>query len=363
MHPDDAVGRLLRAAACVDRSDEALATIRQACGEQDNWEEAIRQAELHGLAPYLSEGIASAGAHIPLEARRKLNGLNRRHEQSNRIRARALVEILEALRAGDVQALVLKGAALAHLLYDRPGLRPMSDIDILVAPDRLEAASGIVRELGYAEGGGQDLLADHHHLPTISRTIDGLLVSIEIHHEAIAFDNIGSIRMDSLSGPARGFMIDGVPARTLGHADMLRHLCRHALEPRRTIKIGSALDILMYASRFADDIDWHRLARRFPGVITNLQLFGYLIPWPAALARYVAEPPQPAPPGVGMGMAPLSSLRRGPNRLGQMLNPSDWWLHAFYSVPPGRSLALTRIVRHPARLAFWLWRRTGKMIS
>jgi len=363
MHPNDAVGRLLRAAAWVECEGAALAAMHEACGEQRNWREVIRQAELHGLAPILSERIDESGADTPPEVRRQLKGLVLRHEQSNRIRTRALLEILEAFEARDIDVLVLKGAALAHLLYDRPGLRPMSDIDLLVARERLDDASHTLREMDYFEAKTGDVLADHHHLPTMSRETDGLLVSVEIHHEAIAVDNIGSIRMDSLSEPSRGFAIEGTVAHTLGHGDMLRHLCRHALEPRETIKIGSALDILLYASRFAERIDWSRLGVRYPGVITSLQLFSYLIGWPRALDGYLPEPPQPAPEGVGVGIAPLSALRHRPDRLSRLLSPPDWWLHAFYNVPPGRSLVFTRVVRHPVRLAFWLWRRMGKTMS
>lgn len=357
---DNPVENLLRRCACVDFDERARAAVREACGEQVDWSQTIREAESHGMAPYMSLRIRDAAAEIPDEYRKKLAALTFRHNQAIRIRTRALLEICARLAERDIDVLVLKGAALAHIVYERPGLRPMSDVDLLVRAAQLDGASDAVATLGYTVVDGHATPADHHHLPTVARTINGLRVSIELHRDALAPDNIGSIRIDTLTEPTRTFRVGDAQLRTLGHIDMLRHLCRHALEPRETMKIGSALDIMLYASHFADDIDWPRLEREFPEVITMLQLLGYLVPRPVALAAHVPGAGPAAPKGVGVGMIPLSRLRRRNDRAVKLFNPSDWWLRGFYNVPPGRSLAYTKAVRHPARVLFWLWRRVGR---
>ena len=360
MTPNPSIERLLRKAACIEPDESTCEAICRACEAQVDWQETVRQAELHGLAPYLHRQIKAAGAVIPEETDKALKALIFRHTDASRIRTRALLEILRELSRHEIEVLVLKGAALAHLIYDPPGLRPMSDIDLLVASKHLDAASRLLAELGYGGGTDGGLLPDHHHLPTVSRTIDGLMVSIEVHHDALTRDNIGSIRLESLTEPAQEFVVDGVSIRALGHIDMLRHLCRHALEPRETTKLGSVLDILLYASRYRDAIPWRRVKQDFPEVITMIQLLGYLVPWPPDLGRYVPEPGSHPPRDVGVGMIPLSRLRRETHRAAKLLNPSDWWLRAFYNVPPGRSLVYTKTLRHPARVLFWLWRRAGK---
>jgi hypothetical protein len=363
MLPDSSPEQLLRSAACVELDDAARESLVRACAAQDDWEKTIREAELHGMAPYAHMRIKEAGLDIPAEIERKLKALTLRHSDASRIRTRALLEILENLGASDIEVLVLKGAALAHLIYDPPGLRPMSDVDLLVAPAHLERASRILADLGYSGVGDHSLLPDHHHLPTISRSLRGLCVSIEIHHNALTRDNIGSIHLGALSEPPQEFEVDGAPVRCLGHIDMLRHLCRHTLEPRETTKIGSALDIMLYAHRYAEAIDWARLRREYPEVITMIQLLGYLVPWPSRLSRYLPAPPPGPPSGVGFGMVPLSRLRHGQHRVARLLDPSDWWLRAFYNVPPGRSLIYTKTIRHPVRVLFWLWRRLGKAVQ
>lgn len=359
MPDDNPIQDLLRSCACVELDHRAGEAIRDACRRQRDWRGAVSEAELHGMAPWLLMRIRDTRAEVPDACRRELAALAFRHADAGRIRTRALLEITERLDRHGIGVLVLKGAALAHLIYDPPGLRPMRDIDVLVAPAQLGRAAAVMSELGY-EAKGDVSLPDHHHLPTVSRTVERLRVSVEVHHDALTRDNIGSIRVDSLSEPARELTVAGATLRTLGHIDMLRHLCRHILEPGETTRIGSALDIMMYAVKYADRIDWPRLRREFPEVPTMLQMLGYLVPWPQRLSAHVPEPPREAPGGVGTGPIPLSRLRRRRDWPLKLLSPSEWWLRGFYNVPPGCSLAYTRAVRHPARVAFWLWRRVAK---
>jgi hypothetical protein len=363
MPSNSSTDQLLRKCAWVELDEKTGDAIRRACLVQRNWKKVVDEAELHGLSPYVNRSIKETGAQVPDETQRTLNALSLRHARSGVIRTAALLEIVREARRRDIDVLVLKGAALAHLVYDNPGLRPMRDVDILVGPEHLDKTAEVLANLGYRATDHNALLPDHHHLPNMARELDGLNVSVEIHHDALTPDNIGSIQVTSLSEPPREFTVDGVALHALGHLDTLRHLCRHALEPRETMKLGSALDIMLYACRFAGEIDWQRLKTAFPEVVTLLQLLGYLVPWPAGLSRFVPRPSDQAPEGVGTGMIPLSDLRRRNDRLARLLNPSDWWLRGFYNVPPGRSLAYTKALRHPLRVLFWLWRRRGKGLA
>ena len=51
--------------------------------------------------------------------------------------------------AAGIDALLLKGAALARLLYQPDERRPYIDIDVLVAPQHLDHAGSLLSELGY----------------------------------------------------------------------------------------------------------------------------------------------------------------------------------------------------------------------
>jgi hypothetical protein len=67
---------------------------------------------------------------------------------------RATAEVLAALASADVDVLLLKGPALAALLYTAGEHRSYSDVDLLVAPIELDAAEEVLLALGYTNADG-----------------------------------------------------------------------------------------------------------------------------------------------------------------------------------------------------------------
>jgi hypothetical protein len=98
----------------------------------------------------------------------------------------ALLQLLagrvkDALAEAGIHSSALKGPLLGEAIYGDPGRRPSADVDLLVAPDRLDAAVQIVRELGYGRP------SDHVQasgLPTLHFALAherGELPPIELH--------------------------------------------------------------------------------------------------------------------------------------------------------------------------------------
>lgn len=366
---------LLRACACLPPAPDPERLAGLAAGVRD-WNRFVFDAEEHGIAPlahaHLREGAmlgprsrqdstsAILGV-VPAGARHSLAALAVRHRHANRTRFAVLAEILDAFARRDINAIVLKGAALAHVLYPEPGLRAMRDLDVLVPVLRAHDAREALRELGFAitENPPSRYSADHHHLPDCSIVRDGLSVSVELHVDALSRDAPESLSFDTCTGALRPFTLDGRTAQTFCHTDMLRHLCRHMIEPGNEIRLVHVTDILEYARRFRDEIDWPALRARHPFVTNTIALLHYVRPLPAELHPVVTPPSVPAPSGVGLTMKPLSALAQAnwSGRLRGLFSPSDWWLHANYGVPPDRSLLFARLFRHPLRLARWLVRR------
>src|SRR5204862_1630752 len=61
----------------------------------------------------------------------------------------ALDEALAAFAAAGLAPLALKGPVLSERLYGDAALRRATDLDLLVRPDDLETALGVLRSLGY----------------------------------------------------------------------------------------------------------------------------------------------------------------------------------------------------------------------
>jgi hypothetical protein len=63
---------------------------------------------------------------------------------------REVESVLEALAAGGVRPLLLKGTPLAHSIYETSSLRPRFDTDLLVRRQDMDAVVGIMSSRGYA---------------------------------------------------------------------------------------------------------------------------------------------------------------------------------------------------------------------
>ena len=265
----------------------------------------------------------------------QLDALVLRHRAVAQRANRRLAEILEAFQRASIDAIVLKGAALAWTIYPSPALRPMSDVDLLVPPAAARTAQLLLRRLGFeAQVSGRRFGRNAHHLPIASRSQNGVTISVEIHRDALSRDTLSSISMTNLTESPRPFDLNGTHALALGHVDTLRHLTHHLLEPSwdGRLRLIGLVDLLRYALTFNESIDWHRLETSYPFVINALRCLHYVIPLPAALARYSPPAASPAPARVGEAIRPLRAiLAGGPSTrvLGELFSPPDWWLHAY----------------------------------
>jgi len=353
---------VLRGCAAIELATGQLEELARAAATVPDWEGFAGRAETHGLAPLVYRHLREAAVSLPTRQGLQLRALTLRHRRSDEIRSRALREVVDAFENNHIQTIILKGAALSHLIYSTPELRPMSDLDVLVPYTKAGLAQQTLKKLGYsAPAQHPAFIHHHHHLPTASRKEEGLQVSIEVHHDALTGDVPASIRFENFVDEPQQFELLGRPAFALGHIDMLRHLCHHTFEPTAEIKLLYAADIFGYATRFVDDIDWDFIENRYPFVISTLRCLYYLAPLPQTLREKIGPIVAPAPDGVGYGLRPISQTINKTVPLKQMFRrlfyPSDWWLHAYYGVAPGEKLWPTRWTTHPARVARWLWRR------
>ena len=216
-------------AKCNDAQHQQLAQKASKLNELNDWAKIPSQAEAHGLAPLLYLHLQAAGVELPLTAKRELQGLYLRHRRANQVRTRVLSEIISAYQAAGIQALVLKGAALAQLIYPQPGLRPMRDLDILVKKSEAIRAQQLLAELGFHAPLPKNGLLPNKHLASASLRTEGFLTSVEIHHNLFDETFPASMEIEDLTVSPLSFSLpqSNLTAYTLGYEDMLWHLCQH----------------------------------------------------------------------------------------------------------------------------------------
>ncbi len=362
------LSRFARGACDAERRRELRDVARDFSARMPEWAGVAEQAEAQGMAPLLLHLLRQSGGAPPPRVERVLQGLALQHRAANAVRFGALREVLDGLAGAGIPVLVLKGAALAHLVYPEPGLRPMGDLDLLVPPDVLAPALETLRGLGYRDlppNPGALWQAEHRHPPPVRRIAGGTPVVIELHTDLFAQSgerspDTGDVWADPRPVPLPG----GADARTLGHEAMLLHLCWHLVNIRHLAdqvvrpRLIWIADIVSYAEQYAEDIDWAALCARRPFIRSTLALLHYLIPLSAGLRdRLGVREAGRRPRGVGEGYRgwptrPLAAPDRG--RLDRYLRdtfqPPEWWLRLHYGLGPEGTLFWTRWCRHPGRI-------------
>jgi hypothetical protein len=330
------------------------------------WRRLPDEAEYHGVAPLLEPMISSLAKQfpeaVPDDVRLTFVALASRHRRAANAREECIDQLLAAFEAAGIRIILLKGTALAHLVYGAPELRPMVDIDALIEPSDLKQAVATLCDLGYSfETHHPSRFSGRmHHVPAATVTKSGFRISLELHLDAMAPDTPERLTFATLSEKPRPFPRGAGPqGLALGHTDMLRHLVRHTFEPARRVRLKHLYDLSRYQAIFGGEIDWSHIDKRFPHVSIGLQLVSCIFPGSRTIAR------RKVPPGVGEGMATLSEIARMPfpAMMTALFNPSPWWLHGHYGVPPGSSLLVCRAVRHPLTLAGWLARRLAAGVA
>lgn len=342
---------------------EAAALAGTTYATPEVWSALVDEAEHHGVAPLVGTALADLARDrqsvVPQDVLRAFAVLASRRRRASAEQQACVDDILRAFGGAGLRVVLLKGACLGHLIYRSPAERPMTDIDILVDGAEVQRAAAVARTLGFAfaDRHVSRFAGRMHHLPSAQRDQNGFAMSLEIHTDALAPDDGGSLTLATCADALRPFARGDRPAGlALGHIDTLHHLTRHALEPARRLRLIHLLDIVRYRTAFRDEIDNERLGRERPGLAVALDMIALV--FAPDLGRLAGVS---APAGIGFGMTPLVELlteRPGVvPTLQALLAPPPWWLHAYYGVPATVSLASCRLVRHPARVTGWIARR------
>jgi Uncharacterised nucleotidyltransferase len=231
----------------------------------------------------------------------------------------AAVEVFDAFDAAGVQAVLLKGPALAQLLYKADEHRGYSDVDLLVAPRQLAAAERVLAGLGYANIAdrlGIDDVAGVLNAETWTR-VGGTETAtagtmVDMHWQLPGSEASPEAAWEALTRGCERVELQGRRVPTLAVEGLALHLATHAAHhgPRHEQPIE---DLAKGLERWSPDV-W-RAAGRLAGEIEATEAFGAglrQIPPGAALA---GELGLPATDGLEWRIAHRAARPRGASRL------------------------------------------------
>ncbi|MBP7148407.1 MAG: nucleotidyltransferase family protein [Acidobacteria bacterium] len=310
IHPQHAGPAVLRAAA--ERLD-ALAPL----------------AREHRVSGLLARALERSGVMQRLASdawlRLRRDLLDAQHERA--ALEQVFREAADALDAAGIRFVALKGLALGALAYAEPSLRPISDVDLLVAPAQLDAAVEALAARGFGRPSEADRAFWREAYYNIPLAAPGGHGSVEIHW-SIAQRGRHAPDVAGILERARDLPLAGRAARIPGEADLVLHqalhLAYHYFQPK-LIWIHD-LALLFGSARDTDE------------VVERARAWGMTVP----LALAVAHAEKVFPGCVAPALA----------RLGETTPRARWILRAAGS---DDALALVRgWNRRPLQLALGL---------
>lgn len=337
-----------------------------ACDGFQQWDDLLRLAEKHGVAPLLQRHLAVIEEEIPTAFIRSLRFLSLRHQRENELRVKCLQYVLSVLASEGIPCLVLKGAALCQTLYPKVGLRPMSDIDLFFAKNDVQHAFEMLQKKGFLVS-TEALPEGYYHLPPLCQNVDGLEVWVELHHGL--FPELPPyyqplLFTESYQNALSFQLEDGTTAYTFANEEMLWHLFQHGFHAPltyETCRLIAVADIVSLVEDRVDYLDWNKLSLKYPQLVTALFQLHHVTPWSEKVLEKIPIRNGAVPAGVGepfKGWPHVQVSGEREERLAKIVYntffPAQWWIMIYYSCGGLFSQLWCRLVRHPMHLLRWL---------
>ena len=380
---------------CCTRSDfdaEAQTGIETILRQGIDWASLLASALRHSLLPLLYDRLQGLDAsRIPPEVIAGLKGAYYANLLRNQRLGADLAEAVAALRQEGVEALVLKGGALARTVYAGPAQRPMVDLDLLVRPGQMARAGVVLEALGY-----QTSRSEPAHMVAFQQRFGGGLEWLRSRGDRttrldVQFDLVGvdwcwdafPVEPGALWEAARPLDLDGTPALQLSPEDTLIHLCLHpALHHGYHCPLIGYVDMDRLVAASEPALSWTSLVERVERfrvrtvVYYGLQCARRLLGTPVPADVQLALKPGAAQLRILQALAPLtqetvldatSTLPRGVRQVllyaalvdrardavsivRGILFPDEEWLAVRYSLVSREQVWRYRLV-HPLRVA------------
>ncbi len=148
-----------------------------------DWKLFTDAALWHGLAPLAYNGLKNCQDRngVPAEYFEKLKSIYLENLVRNTIIFAEFEKIAGVLGKSNIPIVALKGAGFAKMIYKDIGLRPMSDIDILIKLENLGKTIQAIETIGYFLSKGESLenkIKTDYHIQILNPETNVLL---EIH--------------------------------------------------------------------------------------------------------------------------------------------------------------------------------------
>ncbi len=254
--------------SCILRSnwdETALESAREiAASDNLDWDNLQRIIDRESLAPLLYH-LSKGKNIVPISVEDKWRNSYYYHGCRNALLLKELAKILDKLRLAGVNTIVLKGAALAELVYGDIAARPMSDLDLLIHPEDLSLTRQILAELGYHPIGVDMQVGFTEEFRNEEIFYQRGLVDtyIDLHWRLIApiyyqrtFDK------DWFWQTSLSTKVNQTPAMVLGLEAQIVYLCAHLMLHHGGESLLWLYDVAKVIDLYQKEIDWQEIINK-----------------------------------------------------------------------------------------------------
>jgi len=255
----------LEASVFRNQQSTEKSTLEDIIKQNTHWDFIVPFAINQGIAPLMYKKIQQLELEHLLEknAFDKLKNAYYLTFTKNTILTEALKEILLKFSEACIETVLLKGIALAHFVYKDPGLRPMTDVDIMVHPDKLFEAEKILLDMGYVNRSPYK----SHKLRTlnIQNHLNAFVkqnVKIELHWDLSSIHHINKIPTGKIWQLLAEKSLDGLKVFVPDTETNLQYLALHTLShlQKKNIRVNNFADMAQLLINDRNIIDWDLMA-------------------------------------------------------------------------------------------------------
>jgi len=260
--------RMLVATARLELDDDSKSEIIQVAGLDIDWGMLIHQSAVHGTAGLMLRHLSALSPQVavPDEAINELRTLYLKITVSSLRQMAQFKKVASKAGEAGVEMIVLKGAVLAESLYGDVGLRPMSDVDLLIREADWLKVCEVLKLYKYSAH-GQDFNSlpprlTKYDIQTHLQFLSPVETCLEYQFDLFTL-GIGMLDMPGVWKRSREAEVGGVKVRVLGTEDQLLHLVIHA-NRHGCSRLKWLVDIAE-SLRQSTEVDWElfvEIARR-----------------------------------------------------------------------------------------------------
>ncbi len=222
-----------------------------------DWDRFLEAADLHMVKPLAYRHLQLFSECVPEEVKKELRDEAARNFAQN---IRALEEIkrlAELFSENSLEVLFTKGASFLLDMYrDDPGLRPLSDIDVLVREEDFAEVDSVLREKGFRPREENEGL--ERYRTQVLYSFEGK-VFLDVHRGFVGrklHDDMLNVDEERIWKSKRKLSLRGYDVYTLDLVHTLLYQCIHLAMHHGFSGVRWYVDVLEFLNKYGDELDW-----------------------------------------------------------------------------------------------------------